>query len=402
MENPNNNSSKLSETLQSYFVERDEQDPSYIKSFDLSLPNAEQEILSFFDEFGFVVVRNVLTEQQCNNTTNDLFSTIESLSGSKFNRSSPSTWSNWPSQGLFIHGMPDRSPAFTKSSLENRQNPLIYKVFSLLLQEPNLIVNHDRWCLFRPTKQIYFPETQNFLDKPNWATKTNLHMDMNPFGYYDPNTPSKIESKLSELGYGPNKLNHFIFENNQIHHSQYKGLHLQGVINLHDNKEDDGGFWCVPGFKHHFEEWTKDMLSKKEQIEFIASAEDKNSVSFAAKGTGAGASIYSNAIRIPMRKGSLVVWDQRTPHGAKKNNSNNARMAQFLKMYPKEGLEVGKRREARRETLRSIVRRLSDEEGFEMTELGRKLFDLEDERGANNRRIGGGGKKRKGNARIVQ
>jgi len=39
----------------------------------------------------------------------------------------------------------------------------------------------------------------------------------------------------------------FIYENNQ------EGMCLQSVLNLLDNKEEDGGYICVPGFHNHFD-----------------------------------------------------------------------------------------------------------------------------------------------------
>jgi len=354
---------------------RDEDDPTYMKSFDLSFPNADQDILQFFQQFGFVVVRDVLTPDQCDQTLSDLFTSLEVNSNHQFNRNDPSTWRSWPSTGLKNHGMPHRSPTFSASALSNRQNPLLFRIFSLLLHSTNLIVNHDRWCFFRPTQNIYSSATNTFTNQPNWSTKANLHMDMNPFAYRDPNTLSAIQTKLSKLSYGTEHLNHFIFENNQICSAMNNGVHLQGVINLHDNKQDDGGFWCVPGFVHHFDEWTEYIKTRPEQQGFVTDAESRNSVSFEAKSV-----VYGNAVRIAMRKGSVVVWDQRMPHGAKDNKSDNFRAAQFVKMFEKEGLE-GERRELRKETMKQIVKRAAREEGFEITELGRKVFDLEGVKG---------------------
>jgi hypothetical protein len=52
------------------------------------------------------------------------------------------------------HGMPARSPVFTKQVLRNRINPKVYQTFSLILGVQDLLVNHDRLGFLRPTKDV--------------------------------------------------------------------------------------------------------------------------------------------------------------------------------------------------------------------------------------------------------
>jgi hypothetical protein len=61
----------------------------------------------------------------------------------------------------------------------------------------------------------------------------------------------KERRTLAGLQYGDRHLNHFIFENNQVC-ERIHPLNVQAVLNLVDNVEADGGFQCVPGFRHHF------------------------------------------------------------------------------------------------------------------------------------------------------
>ena len=104
-------------------------------------------------------------------------------------------------------------------------------------------------------------------DMKQWKTATNIHMDMGPWDYI--HNPQRFENALGALEYGIQHLNQFIFENNQIMSTVNNGLHVQGVLNLADNVENDGGFQIVPGkerccvvfdwkgFKNHFGEWVK-------------------------------------------------------------------------------------------------------------------------------------------------
>jgi hypothetical protein len=40
--------------------------------------------------------------------------------------------------------------------MRNRQNTKMHRAFSVLLEETNLLVNIDRGCLYRPTKNVTF------------------------------------------------------------------------------------------------------------------------------------------------------------------------------------------------------------------------------------------------------
>lgn len=74
---------------------------------------------------------------------------------------------------------------------------------------------------------------------------------MNPYAWMGDGESNR--AALSALRY--DKLSNFIFENNQP--SQHDGVQLQGVLNLADNREEDGGFQCVPGFHLEFQEYFK-------------------------------------------------------------------------------------------------------------------------------------------------
>jgi hypothetical protein len=106
----------------------------------------------------------------------------------------------------------------------------------------DLLVSHDRASFLRPTKSVLL--NSQLRDMKHWKTATNIHMDMGPWDYL--HNPEKFENVLGTLQYGKN-LNHFIFENNQIMSTVNGGLHVQGVLNLADNHECDGGFQIVPG-----------------------------------------------------------------------------------------------------------------------------------------------------------
>lgn len=199
--------------------------------------------------------------------------------------------------------------------LRNRAHPRVHGAFERLLQDADLLCNHDRVCLQRPTRGEHGLE--------HYVTDSNLHLDMNPWRYLEDTTSAR--QSLDSLGY--HSMSDFFKENNAVFASD--GLQLQGVLNLADNFEEDGGFWCVPGFARAFE-------AVFSTIPMLARQADAPSLRFGRRDKEAVLALLQRlAMRVPMRAGSLVLWDQRTPHGACRNFSARPRVAQFLKLFPR-------------------------------------------------------------------
>jgi ectoine hydroxylase-related dioxygenase (phytanoyl-CoA dioxygenase family) len=152
----------------------------------------------------------------------------------------------------------------------------------------------------------------------------------------------------------------FIYEDGKPSHSD--GLQLQGGLNLLDNYEEDGGFICVPKFHLKFDEY---FQSKK------PSPETKTMYRFSNEDP-----YYHKAVRIPMRAGSICIWDQRLPHGSRGNSSSRPRCAQFIKMFRRSSFSSSERVAARAVSLKQQLLKLKPGT-FQLTELGKKLFGLE-------------------------
>lgn len=119
--------------------------------------------------------------------------------------------------------------------MRNRQNPNVHKVFSLLLKEEDLITNHDRACLFRPTMGVQFATGRmiyliylrifeviftilGMRDPKEWATADNVHIDMNPWHWMGDGKVNR--DHLRKLRY--DRPGNFIYENNQPSHAGKK------------------------------------------------------------------------------------------------------------------------------------------------------------------------------------
>jgi len=235
-----------------------------------------------------------------------MFSSIE-REVKKFSRHDPLTWNKWRS----CFGLPGFLPRFDYQLLQNRQSKQIYDLLSKIFNDSNLRVSHDRWNIYLPT-QVEELGTK----KVSWKTKTNIHLDMNP-SRYSHDEPKVLEIR-DQLKF--EDLYDFITENNLV--VQSMGTAVQGLINLEDNTEEDGGLIIVPGFHKVYDEW----LATMDKADFD---EKKNSYQFPND-----SEFLKLAQRIPMKSGSFVVWDQRCAHGSRPNESENFRMAQFIRMVP--------------------------------------------------------------------
>jgi len=345
-----------------YEVPRDAE--GFIKAFDV---DESEEMKEFFDKFGFVVVKKALNEEECKDTIDDIWNYLKIQA--KIDRNDEKTWENdrWSRTGLWNEGIIGYDPIFTKRSLLNRQNPNIYKACSIILNRKDLMVNNDRYGLFRATKD---PEADDGY-RASWFTDYNLHLDMNPWNYLEEKNNSSIDEILGSLTY--KRTQDFITENNYVKNLWEKEISIQCLINLADNREEDGGFQLVPGFNHHLVEWAKDT---KERL--FPSYGKRNTFIVLPKKEP----FFKNAIRITARAGSIVIWNQTVVHGSRPNMSNNIRYAQFFRMFPAidpSSNSLGhKRWENRKEAVKKQLEKLNfTVENNLLTPLGMKLFGLE-------------------------
>jgi len=234
-----------------------------------------------------------------------------------------STWDNknWRRTGLFDEGNIGHDPIWTERALLNRQNPKLAKAASIILEREDLLVNHDRYGLFRPTKT---ESNGKMVKNAAWGTNLNLHLDMNPWCFCERKSDAEDQVLLASLRYKYKQ--DFIEENNHVGVLADNKVHIQGLINLADNREEDGGFQVVPGFKHHLKDWT---FSKAGQSLRGQYGNNQTFIVLRARDP-----IHKQSLRVTARAGSIVIWDQRTTHGSRPNNSDRIRYAQFFKMFP--------------------------------------------------------------------
>lgn len=181
----------------------------------------------------------------------------------------------------------------------------------------------------------------------------NLHLDMNPWWWLE--SSEDVAKGVEAIKYDSEQ--DFIKENNLVVASM--GTHIQCVLNFTDNLEEDGGTIVVPKFHRYIEQWSGDNLSLRKPLPWLSLDLDTPLLAYAQ--------------RIPMRQGSVLMWNQTVFHGTSPNQSSRCRTAQYLKAFPSSC--VSDDRGARRS---SAIRKVLDKYSLwsEVTPLGEQVFGI--------------------------
>eukprot|EP01125_Pyxidicula_operculata_P019818 TRINITY_DN7210_c0_g1_i1.p1 TRINITY_DN7210_c0_g1~~TRINITY_DN7210_c0_g1_i1.p1 ORF type:complete len:369 (-),score=82.34 TRINITY_DN7210_c0_g1_i1:26-1132(-) len=345
----------------------------YFQSFHV---DDHENYVKFFNDNGFAVIDNILSEEECTNSIEEIWNYLEEK-GNGVDRNNPQSWDGWPAEvcknGGFMGTFPywkkmkdsealkERHISTQCMAWKNRENPLLYKAFSHILNTPKLWVSVDRYGIMRPTKLKINNINNNtnsgqavddkfkIMLKDDWKTKENwLHWDLSPFHF-----------GTSAAGFAPAR----------VHYKElakaYGGLRVQGLITLTDGIEDRGGFHCVPKFVNdRFFEWAE----KNKEYGELPEIKTRNFIEVPEDDP-----MRSEMTRIPMRAGSVLIWNSQLPHGNFPNTSSDFRMVQYIKMIP-----VDEPREFKPALLCGKVSPKDFfPENFEPSELGRKLFGIE-------------------------
>lgn len=226
----------------------------------------------------------------------------------------------WAALSSETYGLAPQPALFCRQLLRNRQSPSLVAAFAAVLgcdcrpsapPSSGLLVSHDRFCFYRPTEGA----------PPEWRTRENLHLDLHPWAWADPGAQSR--ASVEALTYAT--LRDFSKETNWVHAAT--GPHCQGVLSLADNAPLDGGTLVVPGFAARFDAWRDALSDEALHTDAAAAAQraagDDGAPWLIPRAAGGGSfkwapsdPLASLAVRVPLRCGDLLIWDQRTAHGA--------------------------------------------------------------------------------------
>ena len=289
-----------------------------------------EDIRNFFDTYGYVVVRDVLTEEEITSSRDEFFNQFSCNDDQSVTNFLNSFYNRFSRMGII--GIGNDLSSYTQ--LSNRQSESIYRAFVAVYGTERLIVDHDRWGAMRPTRAA--------MDSPvkkEWQTINNwLHLDCHP-----------ISGKISVGSFNtpPGSIHDFDSEAPFL---------VQGVLALSNAREQDGGFLCVPGSHRISKEWAFRNGWADRPFPGQIRPESDDPLQYCTH-------------KIPVRAGSIIIWNQFTFHANHPNCSDQWRFNQYIRMYPVDG--------TRFQPFAPDVTLYPD--GFldRMTPLGKLLFGIE-------------------------
>ncbi|MEZ4451678.1 MAG: phytanoyl-CoA dioxygenase family protein [Nannocystaceae bacterium] len=242
------------------------------------LSSAHERAFADLDERGYGVFHGVVTPPQADRTVDEIKGFLAAEYAIDFR--DPTTWG---SRGFHRPGFVE---VYNRPTMwENRQDPGLYAIFARVLGTERLWVTLDRAGFKRPGKIYEGDLRPRLVDKPEWGKGLDVHTDVNPW-----HLPSERR--------------------------------VQGILALGDTTEDQGGFACVPGFHREIEAWAA------AHPEWAAPPE-KAFVRIRDQ-----AMIRERLTPIPMKKGDLLVFDSRLPHGSTRNETVRWRVCQYITLVP--------------------------------------------------------------------
>eukprot|EP01102_Stenamoeba_stenopodia_P009585 TRINITY_DN283_c0_g3_i3.p1 TRINITY_DN283_c0_g3~~TRINITY_DN283_c0_g3_i3.p1 ORF type:complete len:466 (+),score=101.83 TRINITY_DN283_c0_g3_i3:208-1605(+) len=298
------------------------------------------EIVEFWNKYGFVVINDVLSESQVNDSIEDIWRAMAGYSthrdeSKKLLRDDPSTWEPplWSSSPVGIIG----NDIFVEpSSWVNRQSPKLYEACRAIFGVDELLVSPCRFGVMRPTKNIQFPDGV-VKDKPEWRTNFSwFHWDLNPwewFGLADSTfdlSEQMHQTAIKRLwGDKDSAAISFLTENNS--NNDFLGFpKMQGLFSFSDAKSNDGGLQLIPGFHKHLKEWASKNPQFSSEGLVMVPVDDPMLQGVTRQGIEPSAL----AQRITQRKGSVVLWNSCLPHCNYPADGEKFRYCQYFKVFP--------------------------------------------------------------------
>ena len=207
-------------------------------------------------ENGYIVVPNILSTEECNDTINKIWTWLSNLE-TGIDRNNPNTWTAkyWPpSRHGIIHKIPVGMEEFAWNV---RSHPNVIDVFQKIWNTDDLLSSFDSIGISKP------PE---LLGQRKIVDKSWYHIDQSS--------------------------------------DMTKSYCIQSFVNLLETTEKDSCFCCIPQSNNYFQEFiTENNLTHKENWYQL---NQKDLDWFAAKGL--------HPVKVTAPTGSMVLWDSRTIH----------------------------------------------------------------------------------------
>ncbi len=260
-------------------------------------------IRGFFDTYGFVAIRETLTDEARAATVDGVFRRAESFGLDPRDLGSLHRFFEHQRFGRFgiVGSFPE---VFDLQQLRNRVTPAVYEAFCAVIGARELWVDHDRVGIMPPTRTADGQATGLKETERDW-----LHLDCHPLAGRTPGT-----------GYA--SIGGFTDDGTSIDFTAT--LIIQGLLTLTDSPVEDGGFHCVPGSHRLCHAWVQDRQRRH--------AFDSRHIQVPL-----GDRIRDRLTEVAVRGGCLLAWTSLLFHGNHPNRSHRMRAVQYIRMVPNRG-----------------------------------------------------------------
>lgn len=253
------------------------------------------ELAQHLEQHGYVVVRAAATPEQADSIREDLWTFLETATGGAVKKEQPQTWDKW----LYnTHGLVQFfNVGWSKPAIDARI--ACKNVFRDLYGTDKLVSSFDGVAFNPPPKTFKFDSVQD------WQNRK--------FDVFGGSGPKAGQLRYSWLHIDKTKKN--------------TDTAFQGGLCLDDQDEADNVFEVMPGSHKYFNE-ILDMTGGECPRNFRKL--DTRAISFLReKGL--------DSIRVPLRKGDIVLWDSRSVHAsapAVRSGQTKVRSVAFVCMMP--------------------------------------------------------------------
>ena len=296
-------------------------------------------IREFFDEYGVVVIANAISDDEADAGLDGLWNFLarrcEAPGREDFpapERNKPETWGpgSWP--GLEKLGILGDTIMLEPAAFDIRIADGVLASFQHLLGTDEIWVNVGRASAMRPTMGVRLPV--DILDperKGDAELLENAERVVDELGrecvvVEDMSSRRTVEGWL-HLDYNPVTGEGTSFSwkvadpGANVFDPDDRNVKLQGVVALKDCSVNDGGFHCVPGVAAHIHDW----------IALYGDYPPTPAPGDTTVQIPKNDPMREDIQRVPIRRGSLLIWDSATPHGTFPNTSDEFRAILYVK-----------------------------------------------------------------------
>lgn len=274
------------------------------------------EILRYYDTYGFVCVSNLLTTTECDTFVDAYWKNVQV---DPYNNHSLDSFLK--SQRFRKVGIMGSCSTITQETITLREHPRVLEFFRKFYDDNDLIVDHDRVGILAPMldmNNVILPNESVLARKThsNW-----LHIDCNPISHTNHTNDDECRGFASIS----------TFQDNGESINFLTDKIPQSSLAMTDSDFDTGGFYCVPRSHLKSIHWAKNQLHKSHNLNMYGEMDDRF---LQLNPDDSDDLLFSSmAVKIPVPKGSMLLWNPLLFHCNYPNRSNRFRIVHYMRVF---------------------------------------------------------------------